>query len=279
MKINTAPKIGTFSSLILISFVALGIRLYQHYLNNVHKRYYPFNLRNLLSLAEKLKTKLTVISEPILFNSDGHQISVKPADIEYLNFYLPKFIFEFSKYPPEVISTLGLKEVVIGSDVQLDQLARPGIQSRHLNMLFFDCRWVNSDRWTRQIIHHELFHLIDWNDGVIYKDPEWEMLNPPGFKYGAGGITLQKRSDSPAGLPDPSLKGFLNQYSMSGLEEDKAEIFANMMANYNEVNSRAKTDPIIKAKMFQMKKLLYTFCPAFNEVFWSDIAKKTTLEK
>lgn len=278
MKINTFLKIGTVSSLVLIFFVALGGWLYQNYLNNVHKRYYPFNLRNLQSLAEKLKTKLTVISEPILFNNNGHQISVKPADIKYLNFYLPKFIFEFSKYPPEVISTLGLKEVVIGSDVQLDQRGRPGLHDYHLNMLFFDCRWVNSDRWTRQIIHHELFHLIDWKDGVIYKDLEWEKLNPPEFEYGSGGITLQKPSDWTAGLPDLGLKGFLNRYSMSGLEEDKAEIFANMMANYNEVNLRAKTDPIIKAKVSQMKKLLYSFCPEFNEVFWSKMTGKTTSE-
>ena len=279
MKINTALKIGTFSSLVLISFLALGGWLYRNRLNNVHKRYYPFNLRNLQSLAEKLKTKLTAISEPILFNSDGHQISAEPADIKYLNFYLPKFIFELSKYPLEVISTLGLKEIIIGSDIQLDQHARGGIQSRHLDMLFFDVRWVNSDRWTRQTIHHELFHLIDWKDGVVYRDPEWEKLNPPRFKYGSGGITLQKLSDRSAGLPDLSLKGFLNRYSMSGLEEDKAEIFANMMANYNEVNSRAESDPIIKAKMSQMKKLLYNFCPAFNEVFWCEIAKKTTSEK
>jgi len=44
-----------------------------------------------------------------------------------------------------------------------------------------------------------------------------------------------------------------------------------MMASYKVIESRAKTDPIIRAKMSQMKKLLYDFCPAFNEVFWSKI--------
>jgi len=276
MKVNPTLKIGILSAVSLISVVALGIWLYQNHLNNMHKRYYHLNLRNLQSLSDQLNVKLTAITEPVSIKSGKSQISAKPADIRYLNFYIPKFIAELSKYPPEVIFTLGLKEIIIGSDVKLDEYPRGGINSHHLNMLFFDCRWVNADSWTRQIIHHELFHLIDWKDGILYQDPEWEKLNPSEFKYGSGGISLQKPSDWTAGQPDTSLKGFLNRYSMSGLEEDKAEIFAHMMANYKAVNSRAEADPIIKAKMSQMKKLLYQFCPAFNENFWSKIEAKST---
>ena len=271
MKVTPALKIGILISLSLISIVALGMWLYQGYLDNVHNRYYPLNLKRLDSLAERLKTKLNAISKPVSLEGGGHQFSAMPADIKYLNFYLPKFIFELSKYPPEVISKLGLKEVIIGSDTELDHHPRAAINSHYLHMLFFDCRWVNADRWTRQIIHHELFHLIDWKDCIIHKDPEWEKLNPSDFKYGSGGISLQKPSDWSAGLPDTSLKGFLNHYSMSGLEEDKAEIFAHMMVNYKAIDSRAETDPIIKAKMSQMKKLLYDFCPAFNKDFWSKL--------
>jgi len=221
VKVNTALKIGILSSLSLISIVALGIWLYKSCLNNTHKRYYPRNLRNLQSLSRRLNVRLTAITAPISMKSGKHQISLKPADTKYLNFYIPKFIAELLKYPPEVISDIGLKEVMIGSSLFLDQHACGGMQSKYLHMLFFDCRYVSLDQWTRAIIHHEMFHLIDWKDGVIKQDAEWEKLNSSEFSYGSGGWSMHSESNGTATLLDSNLHGFLNRYSMSGLEEAK----------------------------------------------------------
>ncbi len=79
------------------------------------------------------------------------------------------------------------------------------------------------------------------------------------------------QSDYTVGRLDPTLKGFLNRYSMSGVEEDKAEMFANMMINYRMVDLRSQTDPVIRTKMLRIKTLLYKFCPAFDNDFWTKI--------
>ena len=65
---------------------------------------------------------------------------------------------------------------------------------------------------------------------------------------------------------------FLNKYSTSGIEEDKAEMFAYMATVYEFVDKRAATDEVIRKKMAEMKFLLKAFCPDMNESFWKGAA-------
>ncbi len=63
--------------------------------------------------------------------------------------------------------------------------------------------------------------------------------------------------------------GFLNHYSTTGVEEDKAEIFANLMVSPDVMRSWANTDKILAAKIQAMHDLLEEFCPELNGEFWS----------
>ena len=71
--------------------------------------------------------------------------------------------------------------------------------------------------------------------------------------------------------------GFLNRYATSGVEEDKAEIFAHLMTEYALVGKRAATDDVIFKKMSAMKALLAKFCPDLNEVFWDELSHRQSL--
>ena len=68
--------------------------------------------------------------------------------------------------------------------------------------------------------------------------------------------------------------GFLEPYSTSGLEEDKAEVFANMMVAPDYVKQRAASDPVIRAKVARMKELLADFCPNMNKEFWERVEQR-----
>ena len=46
--------------------------------------------------------------------------------------------------------------------------------------------------YARRVIHHDLFHMIDFHDGRVFNsDPRWEGLNDKGTQYGDGGRRLQ----------------------------------------------------------------------------------------
>jgi hypothetical protein len=61
--------------------------------------------------------------------------------------------------------------------------------------------------------------------------------------------------------------GFLNHYSTTGVEEDKAEFFANLMVEPDYVLRRAAEDRVIQAKVLRMRELMADFCDQIEEEF------------
>ena len=81
-----------------------------------------------------------------------------------------------------------------------------------------------------RVLHHEFFHIIDYrDDGDVYEDKAWAALNRPGFHYGTGGKNAQHVAS--ARELTEKFPGFLNYYATTGVEEDKAEVFANLIVD------------------------------------------------
>jgi hypothetical protein len=91
------------------------------------------------------------------------------------------------------------------------------------------------------------------------------------FCYGGGGWTA--RDDPQAFVLTDRYPGFLNRYSLTGVEEDKAEVFAHLMGNFATVERRSRTDPVLRARVARMKELLATFCPAVDSAFWEKVGR------
>jgi hypothetical protein len=104
------------------------------------------------------------------------------------------------------------------------------------------------------------------DDGVLYGDPRWVSLNAPEFHYGNGGRNAQDLAET--SVLTTRFPGFLNHYSTTAVEEDKAELFANLLVEPVYVANRTKDDATLKAKMDRMKELLKGFCPEVDEAFW-----------
>ena len=73
----------------------------------------------------------------------------------------------------------------------------------------------------------------------------------------------------------------MNRYAMSGVEEDKAELFAHMMVEPDLVAGRAKNDSHLRAKVERMRELLEEFSPKMDAAFWKtvELGGRATREK
>jgi Putative zinc-binding metallo-peptidase len=180
---------------------------------------------------------------------------------------------EFLLYPREFVRRSRLKRIVLCSDLSFEGQKRSAVPDLSNNTLYLDVIAGNFNLdYQRRAIHHDFFHMIDYqDDGLLYTDEQWAKLNSPGFHYGTGGARMLGDASSGVQWSSP---GFLNKYSTSGVEEDKAELFAHMMTDCAAVVKRAETDKVLHTKMAAMKALLAKFSPDLNDDFWSELCRK-----
>ena len=223
----------------------------------------------LAKLAQKysLKVVVTDLHFPVKLTGfgsiDGSEAVGKERDS-----FVPILTSEWFLYPVELVEKTRLRRIILCKNLTFEGQRRTAVPDFEHHDLYFDVvRGSYSELYVRKVIHHEFFHIIDFmDDGQLYSDERWAALNPKGFKYGAGGSTAQK--DSSMSLVNNRVAGFLNKYSTMGVEEDKAEVFANMVVNPNVMELRAKQDKVIKAKMRRMTELLEAFSPETDKTFW-----------
>ncbi len=182
--------------------------------------------------------------------------------------YSAIFVFEFGAYPVTFIQATDLDRIVLCR--RLEYQGRPVQALTGGGTLFLDVVAARYNRlYERAVIHHEFFHIVDMSDDRRYVDPTWERINPTTFRYSGDAWSL--RSDDGVWHLDDSLVGFLNRYSTAAVEEDKAEIFAHMMVQPQEVQRRAEGDVIIRSKSDAMRGLLRRMSPDMDDGFWAQI--------
>lgn len=206
-------------------------------------------------------------------------IDGKNANGNELQDYTRLFAREFALYPPHLVQRSQLRRVVLCSELSFVSQRRNAIPDFEHATLYLDVnRGTYSKSYLRKVIHHEFFHVIDYrDDGSVYEDDRWASLNPDPFKYGTGGRAAQV-------LPETSVltnkfPGFLNHYSTTAVEEDKAELFANLLVDLEYVEERARQDRVIHAKVQRMQNLLVRFCPAMDDTFWEKVRKMKRADK
>lgn len=183
----------------------------------------------------------------------------------YRRFFDP----EWRRYPPAVLRLSGLREVRFCRELAFAGQRRAAVPDFERDVLYLDVeRGRHSPTYLRKVIHHELFHVLDWkDDGRLYEDPLWAALNPPGFRYGNGGVNAQ--NDAGGSVLRHDLPGFLTTYSLAGVEEDKAEVFAHLMLDPEVVEERSRRDPVLRAKAQRIRLLLWRAAPELGAEFWA----------
>jgi hypothetical protein len=121
----------------------------------------------------------------------------------------------------------------LDDDARIDGLAESAAHRLMVSLTSDDARRSDAT------LHHEIFHLFDHatTPGGDYRyDPEWERLNPRGFRY----------QPKPSSELEP---GFVNDYAKTALAEDKASVFEYLMGYPDELCARAVDDPLLMAKV------------------------------
>ena len=124
--------------------------------------------------------------------------------------------------------------------------------------------------YMREVLHHELYHIIHVRQFGTLKDDGWAALNAPGFRYGNGGRWHRSPEEQ---REDSSVRGFVNRYSTSAVEEDQAEVYRYLMVDPNRLLRRSESDEILQRKVLRIKASLRSFCPAIDAAFWERMEK------
>ena len=201
-------------------------------------------------------------------------ITGEPCSRGQLERYAPMFLGELSLYPPEFVARSRLKRITLCRELSFAGRKRAAIPDFEHDELYLDVGGASLETlYLTKVFHHEFYHVIDYvDDGLVYEDERWRALNPERFVYGTGGRNARHVSDT-ARLTTKNL-GFLNHYSTTGVEEDKAEVFANLIVEPAYVEGRIETDFVLQAKIERMKETLSAFCPAVDEEFWRRVAAR-----
>ena len=183
---------------------------------------------------------------------------------------------ELRQYPDGFLRRAGVNGIVLVRDlfVKEDGGARGAAAYIFENRLFLDVpladRAIQAGTRVR-FIHHLIWHWLDERAGTMWKDPEWEALNPPNFEYGVysrGGVH-ETRAGS-GGLSN-AYPGFLNLYSTGNLPDDKAEVYAYLMVIHSWVGDRSRQDQYLRRKVAVIKARLAALDPNFDDDFWNRI--------
>ena len=175
---------------------------------------------------------------------------------------------ELALYPPGLLGRSGLRRVALCSTLRENGAPIPSLPNYRATMLLdVDA----APDFLRRLVHHEVFHFADLaEDGVLLWDPDWERLNPPGFEYGRGGRDMREPS---ASALTEERAGFLTRYATSALEEDKAETFALLVTQPDDVERRAAHDAVLAAKVARVREVVASLDPSADQAFWARIGR------
>ncbi|CAN5256858.1 hypothetical protein BH11MYX1_BH11MYX1_11060 [soil metagenome] len=153
----------------------------------------------------------------------------------------------FARYPMNVLGASNLEHVSLCRRIRYDHEhgSNPaGIAIADEKRLMLSIETFRGDFTLEQIVHHELFHLIDHAmlGAKAYDDHEWHALNPPAFAYA-------DPADATAARP----AGFVNNYATTNELEDRASVFEYVMGQPQALCEIMAVDPIVRAKVMTIR--------------------------
>ncbi len=202
----------------------------------------------------------------ILTNSNIHFQIISPQEYDLLNNYLALFEEEINKYPAEFFQRRQVRAVLLATHVFSRDIPAQGIYSADARVMIFDIsRFSHNKALTRHSIHHELFHMMAFQTpGYVINDYAWVAMNTPGFNYGPhNGVP---GAANPVNPQAPSKLGFVTDYAMSSVEEDKAEVFACLMQQQHRtlITRWAEVDEVLRKKIQTIKEFIAEDFPEMN---------------
>lgn len=194
---------------------------------------------------------------------------------------LPGLKAALSKYPHEVPHAAGLRKIILGANLKASGVHIGGYSYPPSHALILEIENGDKRGFPSRTMHHEIFHLIDRAIlGQFSKqDVIWLRLNGPAFRgYQMGDGWNWMANQQPGKARPTAERGFVSPYSMSSVQEDKAEVFGFLMDDPAALKTMADGDAIIRAKVERIKQLVRQASPKMDNKFFDKLAgtEKTT---
>ena len=142
----------------------------------------------LRELAEASGVSITWTGGPREEEHDWGSRSWRDAADWEIQAYAPILTEELSLYPESLLRRAQVKEIILCRDLWVEAEGVnqhvSGTLDHGTGTLFLSVAYtykVNNRPKQRRVIHHALFHQLDFVMGAANDDPAWERLNPDGF--------------------------------------------------------------------------------------------------
>lgn len=228
----------------------------------------------LAGLAQQLGVEIAIATESFYTRTPyGRAVEGRACAAPALTAAIPIVLHEFELYPPALIRRMQLRQLVLCQDLAFGRQKRAAVPYFEARTFYLDVGFAvkGSAGYLARVIHHDFFHLIDeCTDTLLYQDAAWAELNAAEFNYGFGGALAQ--NDPRQGMLDDQLAGFLTPYAMTGIEEDKAEVFTFLILRPEYVEKRMTTDLLLARKVALLKQQLRSYVPELGDAFWQRAA-------
>ncbi|MBN2192975.1 MAG: hypothetical protein JW751_09180 [Polyangiaceae bacterium] len=175
---------------------------------------------------------------------------------------------ELSRFPQGSLAAARFRRVLLCAGLAEAGRAIPSLPN-YQQTLLLDVG--SSPEFLRRLVHHELFHFIDYaDDDQVLRDPSWDALNDRYFVYGSGGRAMR---DPRSSYLTHEVPGFVSRYATAALEEDKAEVFSFLMTAPAELTALGQRDVVIGRKMAAVKRQVGAHLPVLDAAFFRAVER------
>ena len=166
-------------------------------------------------------------------------------------------------YTPAVLRASGVRTVALVRTLTFAGARRQAVPDLATGTLHVALEAAAVDaRYLRRMVHHELFHFLDYacSPEGLYTDTAWTALNAPGVQYAGGPLGAGARHqhqpvvhawDAAVAVTSadrPLPPGIVSSYCLTGVEEDKAELFAYRMCHPRRLARLCAADAVLARK-------------------------------
>ncbi|HMI91644.1 MAG TPA: hypothetical protein VK509_09795 [Polyangiales bacterium] len=160
----------------------------------------------------------------------------------------------FAMYPPALLAATKVQHVALCRAIQVadGEMAPAGMAllDQQRILVSVGAFEQSAEGFTiDRVIHHELFHLLDYAGPHFEADREWIALNPRGFSYHDPEMLYRDRE-----LETERPTGFVRSYATQNEVEDRASTFELVLAQPAELCAIAAKDPVVAKKVALIKK-------------------------
>ena len=209
---------------------------------------------SLHKLEDKKSLAFLKPTKDFFVGSSSENISCKKNQSQNFNEKYLKTQRSFDKYNDDFFRKIKLKYIVLCSELEIAGIPALGFANPKMKTLILN---INSNNlYFERVLHHEVFHVIEYNFSEYFSNISWSDLNLKEFKYAECSTCTKKLGLNTLDSTD----GFFSEYSKSTSSEDMAEVFSHIMIGANLKN----VDPILKKKINFIRKNLLKIDPNFR---------------